>query len=43
MIQFQENAWTEDWIEGQKVKPYFIEPFRLPPGIQNKYEKLIRF
>ena len=34
MIQFQENARTD----GRTERPYFIGPFRLPPGVQYKEE-----
>ena len=34
MIQFQENARTDRRTE----RPYFIGPFRLPPGVQYKEE-----
>ena len=38
MIQFQENAWTEGRMEGQKDRKtessYFTEPFWLLPGVQ---------
>ena len=38
MIQFQENAWTkgqtEEQNDGRTDRPYFIGPFRLPPGVQ---------
>ena len=25
---------TKGWKDGQKDRPYFIGPFRLPPGVQ---------
>ena len=30
MMQFQENTRTD----GRMDRPYFIGPFRLPPGVQ---------
>ena len=32
MIQFQENVQTDERTD----RPYFIEPSRLPPGVQQK-------
>ena len=41
MIQFKENAWTdgrtEEQTEGRADRPYFIEPFRLLPGVQQTF------
>ena len=38
MIQFKENSQTDKRTdgrtEGQTDRPYFIGPFRLPPGVQ---------
>ena len=36
-MQFQENARTD----GRTVRPYFIGPFWLPPGVQK--DQNIRF
>ena len=38
MTHFQENAWTEGRMEGQKDRPYFIGTLQLPLGVQ-KYLK----
>ena len=35
MIQFQENIWTEGWMEGWKTdRPYFIGSFQVLSGVQ---------
>ena len=34
MIQFHENAQTDEKVEGRKDRNYFIGPFWLPPGLQ---------
>ena len=36
MIQFQQNAQTEGKKDGRADIPYFIRPFRLPLGVQEK-------
>ena len=36
MIQFQENARTDRRTDRRMDRPYFIGPFRLPPGVQNR-------
>ena len=37
-MQFQENLrtdkWTEEWMEGQIYRDYFIGPFQLLAGVQ---------
>ena len=37
MVQFKENAWTD----GRTNRPYFIGPFRLPPGVQQKFTYVV--
>ena len=39
MIKFKENAWTDGRMEGWTDRPYFIRPFRLPPGVQKQNKK----
>ena len=38
MIEFQENARTK----GGTDKPYFIGPFRLPPGVQKYLSQIFK-
>ena len=37
MIQFKENARTD----GRTGRPYFIGPFRLPPGLNKLLETIL--
>ena len=44
MIQFKENTRTdgrtEGRMDGRTDRPYFIGPFRLPPGVQKSVKYL---